>query len=306
MLGSFGGDISMLDVPSLPTDNKTSTSNKWTTVSKNKKGSLHEKGESSEAHSEPILDVQQEVIQNAENHLTHEQRKLIDCHNQIVRHPHIEPSASLSDKNHNTPSPEAGPSHEKGKGPDPCNWGGIDLNDSELNIENQAKKNKTSKKATWNEPRQHHGSWVWVLSARAPVITECGYEVRQQLIPRKWNKKNPQDDGDHDSANDSNMNRAPPPQKKGKGFTLRGSGTATMTATCSIQPANKKGKGLVPFVQKDRVWTAQETMSNLQSANKCSGTVSTSWNVIELLDDSEAEGNNVVEETAEDELDCLM
>ncbi|KAF8978730.1 hypothetical protein BDQ17DRAFT_1439930 [Cyathus striatus] len=118
-----------------------------------------------------------------------------------------------------------------------------------------------------------HALW---RSARAPVINECGYEVRQQLITRKWNKKNPQDDGDHDSANDSNMNRAPPPQKKGKGFTLRGPGTATMTATSSIQPANK-----------------------------CSETVSTSWNVIELLDDSEAEGNNVVEETAEDELGMI-
>ncbi|KAF8990685.1 hypothetical protein BDQ17DRAFT_1333333 [Cyathus striatus] len=114
--------------------------------------------------------------------------------------------------------------------------------------------------------------------------------------PKKAEQKNPQDDGDHDSSNNSDMKRAPLPQKKGKGFTPRGPGTATTMVASSIQPANKKGKGLVPFVQKDRVWTTQETTSNIQSANK---------NIIELSDDSEAEGNNVVEETAEEELSMI-
>jgi hypothetical protein len=125
-------DDSSLSDPSEPDENP----NPWIRVVPRRSrslGSLSHAGtkvvEFETIKSKNLTKEQSSVVKQAEQKLTTEQKQKISRR--------YENASKIMEPNERHPSHNEGPSNRKGKGPDPKNWGAVDLSDSELNMEAQ-------------------------------------------------------------------------------------------------------------------------------------------------------------------------
>ncbi|KAF8996061.1 hypothetical protein BDQ17DRAFT_1430027 [Cyathus striatus] len=112
-------------------NNEQDNKNPWITVKSRRSGSLESfrgrrinlRKANPSKQPKPLSKAQKQTVQEAEKTLTPEQKRCINHQNdKLCKH------SSSCDK---------GTSKVKGKGVDPCNWGNIDPNESELDVEAQ-------------------------------------------------------------------------------------------------------------------------------------------------------------------------
>jgi hypothetical protein len=99
----------------------------WTIVSKKKPAIVHEATQK-RAQAWNLTQEQTNLVREAKTQLTESEKGRIKARQGIPNRP---------DNGSSSESNEAGPSQDKGKVPDPRNWGGVDLDDEEIDIEAQ-------------------------------------------------------------------------------------------------------------------------------------------------------------------------
>ncbi|KAG1811324.1 hypothetical protein EV424DRAFT_1349662 [Suillus variegatus] len=115
--------------PERPTDTGNGQSGEWTTIEQRRaagaRGVTQKKGE-----HQNLTWEQENLVRKAENKLTLAERERVRTRWNI-------PSRPSSDSSESEESPVAGPSKDKGKIPDPRNWGDVDLDDEDIDLEAQ-------------------------------------------------------------------------------------------------------------------------------------------------------------------------
>ena len=102
---------------------------RWTTVQRKCPGRRAPRENSGGRHATSNLSQEQEnLVKLAETQLSKTDRKKIEARECVL---------NLRKTRAKSAEPRGGPSKDKGKAPDPKDWGGIDLQDEELDLEAQ-------------------------------------------------------------------------------------------------------------------------------------------------------------------------